>query len=305
MRTAFINTLTELAKEDRRIVLLTGDLGFMAIEPFAKAFPERFINVGVAEQNMVGIATGLAEAGYIPFVYSIATFASMRGYEFIRNGPALHRLPVRIVGIGDAFGYGNNGPTHYALEDVGILRQQPDLTVLVPFGPGHASGALRASFELPRPIYYRIAKGADAPEMNDIEFELGRLSRLREGPDALILGLGPAVANVLDAADLLAQDGVDVAVAGVSSFNPLSAEDLVDAISAAPLVVTVESHYRVGGLGTAVAEVMADYGVHARLLRCGPDSMPRGVTGKQSYMEHAFGISAAAIHDAVASALAV
>src|ERR1700751_4301824 len=118
MRGAFVRALTELAERDSRIVLLTGDLGFMALEPFASKFPERFINVGVAEQNMVGLATGLAEAGFTPYVYSIATFASMRGYEFIRNGPVQHGLPVRIVGIGGGVDYGHNGLSHYALEDV-------------------------------------------------------------------------------------------------------------------------------------------------------------------------------------------
>src|SRR5437763_8683060 len=121
MRRAFINTLVELAESDPRILLLTGDLGYLALEPFSERFPDRFFNAGVAEQNMVGMATGLAEAGFTPYVYSISTFASMRPYEFIRNGPVLHRLPVRIVGIGEGVDYGHNGMTHYALEDIALL----------------------------------------------------------------------------------------------------------------------------------------------------------------------------------------
>src|SRR3954468_1576453 len=121
MRGAFATTLTELAARDRRIVLLTGDLGYMALEPFAEQHPDRFFNVGVAEQNMVGLATGLAEAGFVPFVYSIVTFATLRPYEFIRNGPVLHGLPVRVVGVGGGFEYGHAGPTHHGLEDVGVL----------------------------------------------------------------------------------------------------------------------------------------------------------------------------------------
>ncbi|HEY9713765.1 MAG TPA: transketolase, partial [Chroococcales cyanobacterium] len=117
MRGAFARTLTELAAQDSRIYLLTGDLGYMALEPFKEKFPDRFINVGVAEQNMVGIATGLAEAGLIPVCYSIVTFASLRPYEFIRNGPILHQLPVRIAGVGGGVEYGHNGATHYGLED--------------------------------------------------------------------------------------------------------------------------------------------------------------------------------------------
>ena len=118
MRAAFAKTLTELAGRDPRILLLTGDLGYMALEPFSEKYPDRFFNVGVAEQNMVGLATGLAEAGFIPFVYSIVPFAVLRPYEFIRNGPIQHQLPVRIVGVGGGMDYGNNGLSHYGLEDV-------------------------------------------------------------------------------------------------------------------------------------------------------------------------------------------
>ena len=132
MRAAFVRTLVELAAADRRIILLTGDLGFMALEPFMERFPDRFVNVGVAEQNMVGIATGLAEAGWLPFVYSIVTFATLRPYEFIRNGPVMHGLPVRIVGVGGGFEYGPQGLSHHGLEDVGVMRVQPGMTVVAP-----------------------------------------------------------------------------------------------------------------------------------------------------------------------------
>ena len=132
MRGAFVKTLTELAYDHPEIVLLTGDLGFMALEPFANAFPDRYYNVGVAEQNMVGIATGLAEAGFIPFVYSIVTFATLRPYEFIRNGPILHHLRVRIVGIGGGFEYGASGFSHHGLEDVGVMRVQPAISIIAP-----------------------------------------------------------------------------------------------------------------------------------------------------------------------------
>src|SRR5258708_10366625 len=121
MRAAFIHALVELAAHDPRILLLTADLGFMALEPFAQRFPGRLFNMGVAEQNMVGAATGLAEAGFIPYVYSIVTFATLRPYEFIRNGPVLHQLPVRIVGMGGGYEYGPAGATHHGLEDIGVM----------------------------------------------------------------------------------------------------------------------------------------------------------------------------------------
>src|SRR5580765_3495660 len=144
MRREFASTLTAAAERDERIVLLTGDLGFMVLEPFTERFPDRFFNVGVAEQNMVGVATGLAEAGYVPYVYSIATFASLRPYEFIRNGPVHQQLPVRVVGVGGGFDYGTNGPSHHALEDLAVMRAQPGLTVLAPADFAQARAALLA-----------------------------------------------------------------------------------------------------------------------------------------------------------------
>src|ERR1700739_916905 len=144
MRRELVDALVKLADEDERIVLLTGDLGFAALEPFMERFPDRFFNAGVAEQNMVGMATGLAEAGFTPYVYSISTFASMRPYEFIRNGPILHGLPVRVVGIGEGVDYGHHGMTHYALEDVAMMRAQPGLTLVVPGASEQVGAILRA-----------------------------------------------------------------------------------------------------------------------------------------------------------------
>lgn len=303
MRNPFIETLTELAEIDQRIVLLTGDLGFTVLEPFAERFPDRFYNVGVAEQNMIGLATGLAEAGMIPFAYSIATFASMRAYEFIRNGPVLHQLPVRIVGIGGGFDYGHNGATHYALEDVGVLRLQPGLAVVVPADDAHARSALAETYTLPGPVYYRISKGNASIPGLDGPFDLGRLARLREGGDVAIVAMGPIVGEGLAAADRLAQHGVQAAVALVPSFNPAPEDDLVDLLSAVPLAVTVESHFVSGGLGTLVAEVIADRGLPTRLHRCGIADLPRGLTGSQRFLEDRHGISAATVADATLSAV--
>src|SRR3954468_13141161 len=142
MRRAFAETLADLANDDSRLVLLSADLGFMALEPFIDRFPGRFFNVGVAEQNMMGIATGLAEAGFIPFVYSIVTFAVLRPFEFIRNGPILHQLPVRIVGIGGGVEYGAAGVTHHGLEDIGVMRTQPDVTIIAPADAQQTSTAI-------------------------------------------------------------------------------------------------------------------------------------------------------------------
>lgn len=292
MRGAFIKTLTALAEQDERILFLTGDLGYMAVEPFAQRFPQRFFNVGVAEQNMVGMATGLAEAGFMPFVYSIVTFAALRPYEFIRNGPLLHHLPVRIVGIGGGVEYGHNGPTHYGLEDVGVMRVQPGLTVIAPADHEQTSTALRATWDLPGPIYYRLGKDdrTTVPDLNGA-FALDRVQMLRVGRDVLLIAMGGVTGEVVAAAAGLAEQGVQCSVAVVATLNPAPVADLVTLLADFPLVVTVEAHYLVGGIGSLVAEVIAENGIRCRLVRCGIANPPDGRSGSQRYLHERYGIA--------------
>jgi len=296
MRKAFSTTLAELAQRDDRIMLLTGDLGFMALEPFADRFPERFINVGVAEQNMVGLGTGLAESGFIPFLYSIATFASMRAYEFIRNGPIMHDLPVRIVGVGGGFEYGPAGPTHYGLEDLGLMRIQPGITVIAPADHQQMRTALLESWDLPRPIYYRVGKDdrTIVPGL-DGRFELGRAAVIGTGRDILFITMGAIAGEVLAAVETLAQRQVGCTTVVVSSFNPDPTEDLLEALSRFPLAVTVEAHYREGGLGSMVAELIADNGLRCKTVRCGVGTTPSGLTGSQAYLQERHGLSRRAL----------
>ena len=303
MRNAFVAGLLELAADDDRIVLLTGDLGFTVLEPFAEAYPDRFFNAGVAEQNMVGMATGLAEAGFTPFVYSIATFASMRPYEFIRNGPALHHLPVRVVGIGGGTDYGHNGVTHYALEDVGLMRLQPELTTVVCADREQTRTALRALKNYERPVYLRLGRGGTPVDGLDGRFTLGAAETIGDGTDALIVALGPLAAAALGAAALLERDGVGVTVAVVSSFNPSPDAQLAELIDRSRVALTVEGHYRTGGLGSYVAEVIADNGLGTPLSRIGIDSMPRGFSGDEGYLAEAFGLTPAAIAARTTTAL--
>jgi len=304
MRAAFVRTLVELAAADRRIVLLTGDLGFMALEPFMERFPDRFVNVGVAEQNMVGIATGLAEAGWMPFVYSIVTFATLRPYEFIRNGPVMHGLPVRIVGVGGGFEYGMQGVTHHGLEDIGVTRLQPGLAVVAPADHLQMASALRATWDLPGPVYYRIGKD-DRTTIRGLDgrFALGRAERIGDGKDVALVAVGAAASEVVAAADALAARGIAARVLVVASVAPAPLADLVDALADVPLVLSVEAHYVDGGLGSLVAEVIAEHGLRCRLVRCGVRAAPDGVCGSQAFLHERHGISAPALVASVATAL--
>ncbi|MGD0980243.1 MAG: transketolase C-terminal domain-containing protein [Solirubrobacteraceae bacterium] len=301
MRNEFVDELIALADADPRVVLLTGDLGFGVLEAFAGRFPGRFYNMGVAEQNMIGVATGLAEAGFVPFAYSIATFASLRPYEFIRNGPALHDLPVRIVGTGGGFDYGYNGASHWALEDVAIMRAQPALAVIVPADARQARNALRESVAIPGPAYFRLGRTGDPVAGFDGRFRLGHIETLGDGADVAIIALGPMTHEAVAAAQLLADQGVAATVAVVGCVAPAPVEDLLALLARVPAAISVEAHYVTGGLGSLVAEVIAEAALDCRLVRRGVTVMPRGVAGTQGQLEARFGLIAS---DLAASAVA-
>jgi transketolase len=303
MRSAFASTLLDLAAADERVMLLTGDLGFAVLEPFATRFPDRFLNVGVAEQNMVGVATGLAEAGYTPYVYSIATFASMRAYEFVRNGPILHELPVRVVGVGGGMDYGHNGMTHYAVEDAGIMRVQPGIAVIAPADPAQTRAALPAVQALAGPAYLRLGKESAAVPGLDGRFELGRAQRIGSGRDVVLISLGGMAATALEAAEALEADGIAASVLVVSSLNPAPLEDLAEALGDARLALTAEAHYVNGALGSLVAEVIAEQGLGCRLVRVGLRQSPAGASGSRGYLYERHGLSAAQLATTATAAL--
>jgi transketolase len=305
VRTALVETLLELAAADDRIFLVTGDLGWNVVEKFATAHPDRFLNAGVAEANMAGIATGLAQAGFVPFIYSIATFTSMRCYEQVRNGAVLHHLPVRVVGIGGGYAYGHAGPTHHALEDLAIARTQPGLTVLVPADPAQTRTIVRASMDLPGPAYLRVGKGgnAEVPGLGG-RFALGRPEVVREGSDVLFLACGSVVHEALAAARDLEGDKVSAAVA-VLAHLPFTAGDALSAlIRRFPSVVTVEEGYVAGGLGSLVAEAIVEQGLGTRLERRGVRESPTSASGSEAYMRRQCGLDAASLAAAARHCLA-
>jgi transketolase len=304
MRKAFAQVLVDLAHADSRIVLLTADLGFGVLDDFAKTHPQRFFNVGVAEANMVGLATGLAEAGYIPFLYSIATFASLRPFEQWRNGPSLHHLPVRLIAIGGGFEYGPNGVTHAALEDIGAMRLLPNVQIIVPADESQARSALRATYGVPHPVYYRISKNesSDIPGLG-ANYDAETIDVIHRGEDALIIVAGPIAREALKAAEILAERGVRAAVAVISSLQPAPLEALRALLSNFSIVTTVEAHRSSGGLGSLVAECITDNGLACRLMRCGVSGRSDGTSGSERFMNTKHGLDAANISKRIAAAL--
>jgi transketolase len=305
MRAAFARTLTELADGDPRIVLLTGDLGYMALEVFSERHPDRFFNVGVAEQNMVGIATGLAEGGFIPFVYSIATFASLRPYEFIRNGPIHHQLPVRIIGVGGGFEYGSAGPTHHCLEDVGVMRVQPGIAIVAPADYEQARTALLKTWDMPGPVYYRIGKNDKVviPGLNG-RFDVGDVQVLVEGGDVLILSMGSVSLEAAAAVELLARRGIGCSAAIIASVSPPPVAPLSRLLRTSRAVVVVEAHYASGGIGSLVSEIVAEQGIPVRVKRCAVRGLPDGISGSEMFLHQKHHLAREAIAEATEDFLA-
>jgi len=304
MRRAFIRTLVDLADSDERILLLTGDLGFTVVEPFADRFPGRFFNVGVAEQNLVGLATGLSESGLLPFVYSIATFVVMRAYEFIRNGPLAHGLPVRIIGVGGGFEYSYAGVTHYGVDDIGVMRVQPGLRIIAPADHEQAASALKATWQIAEPIYYRLGKDDvnAVPGLNG-RFELDRAQTLGSGDDLLVLALGSVARQAAEAVGRLAAQGVSAGLIVVDTVNPPPVDQLRRALGAVPVAMTVEAHYLIGGLGSLVSEIVAEHGLRCRVVRCGVGTMPVGRIGSDACMSAQYGLSTEGLVESALRAL--
>jgi transketolase len=245
---------------------------------------------------MTGIATGLALTGYIPFTYSIATFASMRPYEHIRNGPIHHRLPVRVIGTGGGFAYGPAGVSHYALEDLAIMRCQPGMTVIVPADPAQTRNALLATRDLPGPVYMRVGKGGN-PVVPGLEgrFALERPEVVRGGGTLLYLCTGGIVTEALAAAALLEGSGVRAAVAVLAHLGIRGGQGLADLLGRFPAVITVEEGYVSGGLGSLVAETIATRRLPCRLVARGVERSPGGRSGGPEYMRTEAGLDAASL----------
>jgi transketolase len=297
MRTAFFSTLADLAARDDRIFLLTGDLGFGVVETFARRFPDRFLNVGVAEQNMTGVATGLALNGKVVFTYSIGNFPTLRCLEHIRNGPCYHRANVKVVSVGGGLVYGSLGMSHHATEDLAIMRALPNITVVAPGDPVETRLATEALVQQEGPAYLRLGRAGEAVvHTSAIAFELGRAAMLRDGRDLTLISTGGMLVTAVHVADALAQDGFECRVLSMHTVRPLDRDAVLSAATDTRLVVTLEEHSIVGGLGGAVAEVLAEVsGPRAPLKRIGLPSIFAPRAGSRDYLAHELGISEHAI----------
>lgn len=292
MRTAFINELIELARKDSRVCLLTGDLGFNVLEPFEREFPDRFLNAGVAEQNMTGMAAGMAMEGKIVFTYSIANFPSLRCLEQIRNDVCYHKANVKIVSVGAGLAYGTHGYTHQGVEDLGIVRCLPFISVVSPADAQEARITAKLAVENTGPMYIRLGKNREPIiHGSNFDFAYGQAIPIYEGKDVTFVATGSIAYEALQATEKLRAKGYDVGFISLPFVKPIDTKTLIESAQNTKWIVSVEEHSQTGGLGSALAEIYARENFRAK-LHC--VSLPEIVKeiGSQSWLRGLYGLSA-------------
>ncbi len=270
-RAAFGKVLVELGKENENIVALSADLaGSVKLNDFIKEFPNRFINFGVAEQNMMGAAAGLTLAGKIPFACTYAVFSSMRACEQVRTDIAYNGLPVKIVSSHSGITFGVAGATHQAIEDIGIFRTMAGMTIISPADGVETAAAIRAIAGLDKPVYVRLSRVKEKPVYtHDFDFHLGYPDLVISGKDLLLITTGPQVGEAIDASIMLKNQGVDAAILNVSTIKPMKQKRIVDILKNFPIIITVEQHNIINGLGSAIAEIIAENNLNVSFKRHG------------------------------------
>jgi transketolase len=292
MRFAVVKEVYNAGLENPNICFITGDYGHANTEEFRRNFVGRYFNAGMSEQNIIGMAAGMALEGMKVFVYSIVPFITLRCYEQIKIDVCEHNLDVTIIGGGGGFAYGDAGPTHYSIEDIGAMRLLPNMKVVCPANPMEASQLMRQLIAIGGPAYVRIGRGKEANPPNEYRVEFGKAAVLREGKDVTIIATGQIVSEALRAAELLAAKGIEVEVLNMHTVKPLDISALRERAAIRRLIVTLEEHSILGGLGGAVAEVLAEVGGLSRFKRFGVvDAWPE-VVGSQNYLRDLTGISA-------------
>ncbi len=267
---AWGETLVELGKVDERIVTVTADLADTTkLAQFKKTFPQRSINVGVAEQNLMAVAAGLAAMGLIPIVCTYATFACLRAAEFVRTDIAYNARNVKILGTLAGVAFGQGGPTHHTVEDLALMRAIPGMTVLVPSDGDEMASALRAAVEHDGPVYIRYGRGTEPPTRPRSPFRIGEAIVLREGKDITVFATGAVVHEAIGAANRAKDQGIDMGVVAIPTLKPLDERTIANIAKKTRRIVTVEDHNVIGGLGSAVAEVIAKNGFGCALRMLG------------------------------------
>ena len=302
MRDCFIRRVTDMAEHDTGLLLITGDLGFGVFDGYREKFPEQFLNAGVAEQNMVGVATGMALEGFKVLVYSIANFSTLRCLEQIRNDACYHRANVNVVSIGGGFSYGPLGVSHHATEDLSIVRSLPEITVVSPCDLWEVAEATKALIETSGTTYLRLDKShARDTRKPDEKFELGKIRTVRDGCDVSFFVTGGILEEALMAADNLEQGNISVRVHSVHTLKPFDIETVIRAVDETRNIVTIEEHTVDGGLGSLIAENLLERGhIPQSFCRVGlRGSKFSSIVGSQKFLRQHYKMDAVSIGNQV------
>ncbi|MBC8499152.1 MAG: hypothetical protein H8D39_01295, partial [Candidatus Atribacteria bacterium] len=259
MRDSFVKTIYEVGKENNKVFLLVGDIGDYLLRDFRRDFPERFLNLGIAEANMMGVAAGLAMSGKIPFIYTITPFATARCYDQIRVDVCYQNSNVKIIGVGSGISYSIAGSTHHSLEDIAIMRALPNMIVISPADPLETQEAIRAVVKHKGPVYVRLTLATEPLNYEKVnQYEIGKARLMRDGSDVGIIAAGELVGQALKAASQLESEGVSCRVINMHTIKPIDKEAIKKAVEENKAIITIEEHSIIGGLGSGVAEVIAE-----------------------------------------------
>ncbi|MCI8304274.1 MAG: transketolase [Lawsonibacter sp.] len=293
MRNTFVQTLTQLAREDPRVMLMIGDTGFSVVEPFEKEFGPRFVNVGIAEQNFITFSAGLAAAGMRPFAYNVVSFMTLRGAEQILLDVCYQENPVVLVGVGGGFAYGPAGPTHHSLQDIAMMRAFPNIDVYCPADPAEMEAVMRTAYLRGRPAYIRIGRSVDAPiHSGKIQVPVQKAVPMAQGTEIGILACGTMLREAVEVRGLLEKQGASVSLYSVPCVQPLDEEAVLSCAASHRALFTMEEHGVSGGLGTAAAELLAEHGQLPPVFhRYGVQDSFAMVTGSRDYQLRYFGLS--------------
>ncbi len=283
MRIVFANTLVDLAKKDERICFITPDMGYSIIDDFQNTFPERYFNIGIAEQNVIAVAAGMAMAGLKPYVYSVIPFIVHRCLEQIRVNVAYAKTDVKIIGIGSGFEYGSAGTTHYGLEDISIMRSLPDMDIYAPGDMREMAEITKLTAQNNHPTYIRIGRH-NHPDMNEETITLGKASIINKGEDIAFIATGNMLHIAKDYADKLKERGISPTVVSMHTIKPFDSQCILELAKTHNRLYTFEEHTIIGGLGSAVAEVLAENGSGIKLKRIGINDEFSHLVGNTPYI---------------------
>jgi transketolase len=292
MRKTFLKTLVEEARKDERIFLITPDIGYSVLEPFMNEFPERYLNVGVAEQNAVSIAAGMALSGLVPYVYTINPFVCMRPFEQIRVDVAYMNTNVRLVGVGAGFSYGAAGATHHSIEDIAIMRALPNMTVVCPGDPWEVEQATRQSINYKGPMFFRLGKQGE-PIINNpkTKFKIGKAIKVRTGKDLHIISTSNTLEISNNVCEILKGKGISASLISMHTIKPFDVAMVDELLKTKKPIFSVEEHNIIGGLGSAVAEVIAESGFNPLFKRFGVNDKFSHYVGSHDFIRGKFEIT--------------